>query len=297
MDGPAKDRRPVITVRRRVISGSALTGVGVTAGLVAGGVAAATTLSTVFAPTHVSTIGVGKGDVRAIAAVLGLGGSQGPGLGDVGPGGTRQLKYGTLRWATAGTSKQVGSVAAGQAFTHLPFTAPRSLPSGVRPSTSVYVQSKATATIKFGASAGPGISGTRLAITGGPAMMVQYGGGGQSVTGGLPTLAILTMRRPVATSTGATTEQLEDFLLSRPGVPADLARQIRLLGSLGSVLPIPVPPGAQSRHVRVDGSPAVVLTVSGAASAVIWESPDGIVHAVAGLLDSQDVLNVARQIG
>ncbi len=30
---------------------------------------------------------------------------------------------------------------------------------------------------------------------------------------------------------------------------------------------------------------------------MIWESHDGTVHVVAGLLDSQDILNVARQIG
>lgn len=292
---PAATRRPVLTVprypARRVLGTGALTGIGVTAGLVAGGVAAAATLSTVFAPDHVASVNVGKNDVRAIADVLGLSNSQGP--GDVGP--VRQLPFGTVRWTAAGHGSQVASIAAGRAATHLPFTAPATLPAGVGSGATVYVQPKATATITFSASAGKGVGGTRLAIAGGPGMLVQYGG--RSAGTGMPTLAIVTMRRPVATSTGATTAQLENFLLSRPGVPADLARQIRLLGNLGHVLPVPVPSGAQSQHVRIDGAPAVVITASGEASAVVWESRGGIVHAVGGLLDSKDVLNVARQIG
>jgi hypothetical protein len=153
-----------------------------------------------------------------------------------------------------------------------------------------------TATVLISRNASPSVSGTSLAVTGGPAMLVQYGGqaGGTSLT----TLGILTMRRPVATSTGATTTQLENFVLSRPGMPADLVRQIKLLGNLASVQPVPVPAGAASQQVRIGAWPGVLITAeSGAASAVIWESQDGLVHVVAGLLDGKDILNVARQLG
>jgi hypothetical protein len=50
--------------------------------------------------------------------------------------------------------------------------------------------------------------------------------------------------------------------------------------------------------VRIGGAPGVLVTpASGVASGVVWESADGVVHVVAGLLSSQDVLNAARQIG
>ena len=43
---------------------------------------------------------------------------------------------------------------------------------------------------------------------------------------------------------------------------------------------------------------AVLVTdPNGYASGAIWESRDGVVRAVGGLLDKEDILNVARQIG
>ena len=162
---------------------------------------------------------------------------------------------------------------------------------------AVYVQPMATATVMISRNASPTVGGTALAVSGGPAMLVQYGGqgGGASLT----TLGILTMRRPVATSTGATTAQLENFVLARPGIPADLVREIRLLGNLTSVLPVPVPPGATSgEQVRIRAWPGVLITAeSGAASAVIWESHDGLIHVVAGPVHRKDILHVAHQLG
>jgi hypothetical protein len=278
---------------RPVVNVPVATGVAAAAVLVAGGVAAAATLTTVFAPTKVAPVPVNAGDLKAISSVLGLGTEAGrlsPG------GGSQQLRFGELHWSSSGRAGPVASVARATARTHLAFTAPARLPAGVGAATGVFVQPQATATISFSKSIAAPVGGTSLAVTAGPAMMVQYGG--QVAGTRVPTLGILTMRRPAATSTGATTSQLENYLLSRPGIPADLVRQVRLLGNLGSVLPVPVPPGATATHLRLAGAPAVLLSAaSGAASAVIWESHDGTVHVVAGLLDSQDILNVARQIG
>ena len=71
-----------------------------------------------------------------------------------------------------------------------------------------------------------------------------------------------------------------------------------MLGSPGTTLPVPVPSGMSAQQLNIDGAPAVLVTVpSRVASGVVWESRDGIVHGVGGLLDSGDVLDVARQIG
>jgi hypothetical protein len=118
---------------------------------------------------------------------------------------------------------------------------------------------------------------------------------GKQGTSAPPVLTVVTMRRPEATSTGATADQLEDFMLAQPGVPPVLAQEIRLLGQ--SALPIPVPSGVTERQVTVGGSQGVLLSGGGgAATGVIWESGDGVVHTVAGLVNSADILNVARQL-
>jgi hypothetical protein len=150
--------------------------------------------------------------------------------------------------------------------------------------------------VRFSQSAGPALSGSTLQITVGPAIAVQYGG--TVGRGNLVTLAIAAARRPVASSTGATASQLEAFVLSRPGLPASLAQEIRLLGNPGSVLPVPVPSGMSELLEHIGGAPAVLVTdPSGFASGVIWESSDGVVRAVGGLLDREDVLGVANQVG
>ncbi|HEX6518513.1 MAG TPA: hypothetical protein VF070_00655 [Streptosporangiaceae bacterium] len=278
---------------RWITSVPTFAGVAAGAGLVAGGVAAAATLTTVFAPTSVAPVPVNSSDLKAVATVMGLG--TGPQLGAPGSGsGSQHLAFGTLTWSSVSKPQKVGSIAAARALTNLAFTPPATLPAGVGPVSEVDVQPAATATIRFSPDQGRPIGGTSLTVTGGPGMVVQYGSkSGSSLT----TLGILTARRPVATSTGATTQQLENFVLSRPGMPTDLTSEIRLLGNLGSVLPVPVPAGANVAHIRVGGAPAVLISVGPSAlTAVIWESHDTI-HAVAGLLDSKDVLNVAGQIG
>jgi hypothetical protein len=207
-----------------------------------------------------------------------------------------RLSFGELSWSTAGRPQRVSSLATATAMTNLAFPTPATLPSGVGTISSVEVQPRVTVTVRFSQSAGPAVAGSTLEIAVGPAIAVQYGGtsGHRNVT----TLAIVAARRPVASSTGATASQLETFALSRPGLPAGLAQEIRLLGNPTSVLPVPVPSGLWELKEQIGGAPALLVTdPNGFASGVIWESGDGVVHAVGGLLDKQDVFNVARQIG
>jgi hypothetical protein len=266
-----------------------------TVGVVVAGVAAAATLTTVFAPTKVAPLPVSRGDLRALADLAGLG--HGSVLGGfTGASGSRALPFGTLSWNADGKGQHVASLSDAEAATGLSLTLPTSLPAGVGSPQSFVVDRSVHATIAWGASAGSALDGSTLNITLGPAIFVQYGG--SSGGAGAPPLAIMTMERPMATSTGATIGQLEAFLLSQPSVPPDLAQEIRLLGDLSSTLPVPTPPGAVETSTQVAGSPAVLITdSSGAASGVIWEDQHGFVHTVAGLLDKEDVLSVANQVG
>ena len=156
------------------------------------------------------------------------------------------------------------------------------------------VHPRVTATVTVNSSAA-GLAGRAVTLNAGPAVVVQYRGTGSA---DLTTLGVATMRRPTAQSTGASLSQIEAFLLGQPGIPPQLAAQIRLLGDLRAILPVPVPSGASTRSVQVDGRPGILLAdVSNAAAGVVWEDGRGRLHVVVGILDAQDVLNVANQLG
>jgi hypothetical protein len=261
-------------------------------GIVVAGTAAAATLTTIFAPTHVVPISLSQSDMRAIAAFTGLGDSQAPG-GFSTANGSSTLRFGTITWSS-GSGHPASSLAQAAADADLPVTLPDHLPSGVGAVQQFIVQPRVKAVIAFNSTAAT-LAGSSVTLDAGPGVVAQYGG-----TSGtdVPTLGVVTMRRPTARSTGATMSQIEAFLLSQPGIPPELAEEIRLLGDLRTTLPVPVPSGASVRSVQVAGWPGVLLAdSSNAASAVVWEDGRGLLHAVAGILDSQDVLNVADQIG
>jgi hypothetical protein len=272
-------------------------GTAVAAGVIAAGVGAAAALSTVFAPTHVAPVRVSTDELHAVADITGL--SPGELAGGLQPSGSVPLMFGELSWTTNGSPQQVSSIAQAKALTHLAYSAPATLPTGVGSPAGIDVVPQVTATVTFSQSAGGAVGGSTLQVTAGPAIIVQYGNvSGGAGGSGVPTLAIVAMQRPQASSTGATASQLESFLLSQRGMPSGLAQEIRMLGNPGTVLPVPIPSGMSEQQVTVGGAQAVLVSdPSGAASGLIWESRDGIVHAVGGLLDSGDVLSVARQVG
>ena len=280
----------------RLMGASLSTGASVAAvGVLVAGVAAAATLSTVFAPTQVAPVAVSPADLQEVTQLMGLNttGSLG---GFRTPSGSQTLPFGTLRWTSSGAGARVASLSDAEAATGLAVTLPTWLPSGVGGVNRFAVLPKVTATITFGANAGSHLSGSSLVMSLGPAVGLSYGGA--TTLGDIGPLSIFTMAQPRATSSGATMGEIENFLLAQPGVPADLAEEVRLLGNLGATLPIPTPPGATTESTRIDGSPAVVLVDnSNAASGAIWEDHSGVIHAVAGLLDKGDLLSVAQQIG
>lgn len=290
--GPRMDRAVPRSWRLAGISMSSGVAIGGFGAVAAG--AAAATLTTVFAPTHVAPLPISRGDLSSFVAALGL---SGPAhlAGVASPSGVRQLSFGTVTWSSGGRPRTYPSLAAAESAAGIAVALPSTLPSGVSSAERVAVYPSATATVAFANSDAGGVGGSSLVFTIGPAVVVTYG---SSLGRGLPSLGVVAMARPVATSTGATTSELETFLLARPGLPSDLRTEIRLLGNLRTTLPVPTPPGASESSVVVNGDPAVLLAEDGGvASGVIWEDAQGTVHAVAGPLDQKDVLGVARQLG
>lgn len=315
-----------ISVRSGILVGAA--------GLVLAGTAAAATITTVFAPTHVAPLPLDKGDLHALANFMGLGDSGVPG-GFQTSSGSQTTGFGTIEWSSSGSVQTVGSLAEASRDAGFAVKLPSQLPAGVGSSQQFVVQPAVKVTATFDPS-DAGVGGSSVVLNAGPAVLVEYGSstGIASITGsapgigssfkaskgsaattsngsastngpttgnslgGFPTLGILTMPRPTAVSSGATTSEIESYLLAQPGVPSELAEEIRLLGDVGTTLPIPVPPGASVRSVQISGSPGVLVAdASNAVAGVVWENGSGMLHVVAGLLDQQDILNVAEQLG
>lgn len=293
--GADRHRPPVRVTPRR----APLPRVSLRAGLAIGavgavvvGTAAAATFSSVFAPTHVAPVSVSRSDLRAIATLTGLG--DGAQLGGfITPNGSSTLRFGTLRWSSS-AAQPASSRTQAAAEAGFPVTLPAHLPAGVGAVQQFGVQPRVTASVTF-SSAAAGLAGSSVTLHAGPAVIAEYGG-----TNGVnaPTLGVATMRSPTARSTGATIAEIEAFLLRQPGLPPQLAEEIRLLGDVRTTLPVPVPAGASERSVQIAGRPGVLLTDSSkAVSAVVWDDGAGMLHAVIGLLDANDVLNVAGQLG
>lgn len=289
-------QRPALNVeRRRRVPRPSMRGalaIGATA-IVIAGTAAAATLTTIFAPTHVAPVKLSQGDLRAITGLTGLDGRQA--LGGLGaPKGSTGARFGTIRWSSAGSPRPVSSLAAAAALAGFPVLLPAHLPAGVSSARQFTVQPRVNATVTFNASAA-GLAGSSVTVSAGPGVMTQYSG---TASGNAPTLVVAMMPRPTAVATGASLSQIEAFLLGQPGLPVGLAEEVRLLGDLRTVFPVPVPAGATVRSVRILGWPGVLLGDSAnEAAGVIWEDGRNMLHLVAGILDRQDVLNVAQQLG
>jgi hypothetical protein len=277
-------RLPSVSLRAGLLIGAV--------GIVVAGTAAAATLTTIFAPTHVAPVSLSQGDLRAISDVIGLGEKRALG-GFSTPDGSRTLRFGTLRWSST-PAQPASTLAQATAAAGFPVSLPARLPTGVGAVQQLIVQPRVSATVTFNSTAG-GLAGSSLRLDAGPAVLAQYGATNGT---GMPTLGVATMPRPTGLSTGASLRQIEAFLLGQPGMPPALAEEVRLLGDLRATLPVPVPSGASVRSVQVAGWPGILLAdSSNAAAGVVWEDGRGMLHLVAGIVDSHDVLNVADQLG
>jgi hypothetical protein len=139
-----------------------------------------------------------------------------------------------------------------------------------------------------------GVDGTTLQIRVGPGIMQTWGGGGEA---GMPKLAVARMTAPVASTEGVSLPTLRDYLLAQPGIPAEVAAQLKELPDDGSVLPVPVPSHyATTRSTMVDGVRAtLVLLKDGSGGGIVWIK-DGQLTVVGGLLSADELTGVARDL-
>jgi hypothetical protein len=138
----------------------------------------------------------------------------------------------------------------------------------------------------------PGLDGSSVRLDAGPGVAQIW-----SSSAGAPALVVGRAGAPKAFSTGVPFETVRDYLLSLPGLPDDVAAQLRTFAADGATLPLPVPADqVTTSSAKVDGMPATVLrTRDRTLAAVVWVD-DGTVTAVAGSLNVDEVLSIARDL-
>ena len=213
--------------------------------------------------------------------------------------------YGEVAVTGDGDVHEVADAAAAAAETGLDVPEVTSLPRGVSGEPVYHVGGELTVTFTFSADraaraateAGqtlpappPGLDGSSVQLVAGPGVAQVW-----SSSAGVPALVVGRAVAPSAFSSGVPFETVRDYLLSLPGLPDDVAAQLRTFTADGSILPLPVPANeVTTSSAQVNGTPATVLvTRDRTLAAVVWVD-DGEVTAVLGSLDADEVLSTAR---
>jgi hypothetical protein len=302
---------PVVAVARRRVTSRWLQGLAAAAGVAI--VASALTLSGVaesvlkiFEPKSVVAVPLTENDLNYLGqACAGLDLQQCMGA------------YGTFVWTVPPQPKEVNSRSQASAQAGFTALAPSSLPSSVTGDPRYGVINRSTATFTFSAdstkqaaarvnrTAPPlpaNIDGSKLLITGGPAVVQIWGApAGAPVSRGqadvVPTLIVGQAKAPTVSSDGVTVDELRTYLLSQPGISPQLAAAIRAIGDPSSTLPVPVPAELAISHpVTVQGVQGLYVgDNTGIASAVIWQK-DGMMFEVIGSFTESQALSIANSM-
>lgn len=213
--------------------------------------------------------------------------------------------YGAVELTGDDDLRSVPDAAAAEAESGLDVPEVDALPAGVTGEPVYQVGGEVTATFTFSAEraaraaaeAGetlptppPGLDGSSVRMVAGPGVAQVW-----TTSTGAPGLVVGRAVAPTAFSSGIPFETVRDYLLSLPGLPEDVAAQLRAFTADGSTLPLPVPSDYVGTTTEdVDGERATVLaTRDRTLAAVVWVS-GGEVTVVAGPLDTDEVLAVAR---
>jgi len=216
--------------------------------------------------------------------------------------------YGDVETTGGGDVHQVADASAAAAFTGLDVPRVAELPRGVTGDPVYQVGGEMSAVFTFSAdkaaqaaaAAGqtlptppPGLDGSQVRLVAGPGLAEVW----TQPSTQMPALVVGRAVAPTAFSSGAPFESVRDYLLSLPGIPEDIATQLRSFSADGTTLPLPVPVDlATSSATEVNGLPATLLSSrDGSMAAVVWVD-DGTVTAVAGALTGDEVVSIAQDL-
>jgi hypothetical protein len=286
-------RLPIMRPASRPIMGG-LAAAAVIVALVVTGVAQ--DALTFFSPKTVQPVAVNVADLQSLSGLA---------------------EFGTFAWTTKPAPQLVTSAAEAATVSGLRVPVTGTLPATVSTTVSYAAMPKAVGVFTFDAAKAAasaaktgkalpampaGMDGAMLTVTVGPAVVEIFGnlnvGAASDATQlNLPQLVIGASSVPVVTSSGVTAKQLEDYLLSQPGVSPELAAAIRAIKDPSTTLPIPIPVQYATSHpVRVQDVDGLALgDNTGLGAGVIWIK-SGTVYAVAGTLNQIQILGIANNL-
>jgi hypothetical protein len=225
--------------------------------------------------------------------------------------------FGTVRGTRTPGVEEVGSVRDARAGTGFVLRLPANIDPPLRKSVRYQVTTRARTSFTFSAAKASawarehkvalqpiptGLDGTTYTATIDPLALVTYG---VSPTGprnghGMPRgsfVAVMQARVPSVSSTGATVETLARWFSNQPGIPPQLAAQVRAIGDPTQTLPIPVRFDKQTAAgVTVDGVKGLAIgDETGIGSAIVWMK-GGKMYAVGGTLTQSRALAIANDL-
>ncbi|TCB96810.1 hypothetical protein E0H26_14450 [Micromonospora zingiberis] len=213
--------------------------------------------------------------------------------------------YGEVKMTERANVREVADAAEAERVSGLTLPRVAQLPRGVRGEPTFQVGDRTSAEFTFSvdkarqtaeAAGKPlpeppaGLDGSQFRLSAGPGVAAVWSAGRE-----VPNLIVARMAAPTVYSSGVEFATARDYLLSLPGLPENVASQLRHYTGDGATLPLPV----NARYLTaatadVHGSPATVLTSrDGVLAGVVWVQ-GGTVTAVAGPLSADEVLSVAR---
>jgi hypothetical protein len=139
-----------------------------------------------------------------------------------------------------------------------------------------------------------GLDGTTYTATMAPAVEVRYGSMHESsdAHGAHPRYLVFVQGRvPVVTSDGAPLPTLADWLSAQPGIPPQLATQVRAAGDPAQALPIPIPVDKlRAKPIAVDGVEGFAFGDEPAFGNVIAWTKNGMLYLIAGTFSQTELL-------
>lgn len=251
----------------------------------------------IFRPTQVRAISVTPADERALRALPPL------------------EAFGTLRGTRSPGLDEVSSASEAAQSAGYALRLPASVPGSVAKDVHYEVTQPARTSFHFSSAKAAGwakehkvalvpppagLDGATYTATLAPVAIVTYGTPPRRHRGSRSRgafLAVVQGPLPTVRSSGASLQSLAAWFTQQPGVPAQLAAQVRAIGDPTQTLPIPVRFDKQTATaVLVDGVQGLAIgDETGIGSAIVW-TKNGKLYAVGGTFAQSTVLLLADKL-
>ncbi|HYZ15033.1 MAG TPA: hypothetical protein VE591_01480 [Candidatus Acidoferrum sp.] len=249
----------------------------------------------IFRPTQVRAISITPADERALRALPPL------------------EAFGTLRGTRSPALDEVASASEAAQSAGFALRLPAHVPGGLGSAVHYEVTQPARTSFRFSRAKAAGwakdnkvslvpppagLDGTTYTATLAPVAIVTYGTPPRRHRGSRSRgsfLAVVQAPVPTVRSTGASLQTLAGWFTEQPGIPAQLAAQVKAIGDPTQTLPIPVRFDKQTATaVQVDGVQGLAIgDETGIGSAIVW-TKHGKLYAVGGTFAQSTVLALAN---